>query len=62
MSEQTIAEAFEKNKQWDEAIKKYKEIYREDKSLYILSKLMWCYSRNGDYSSAKICGEKLIEE
>lgn len=62
MSEQTIAETFEKNKQWDEAIKKYKEIYREDKSLYILSKLMWCYSRNGDYSSAKICGEKLIEE
>lgn len=62
MGEQTIAETFEKNKQWDEAIKKYKEIYRKDKSLYILSKLLWCYSRNGDYSSAKKCGEKLIEE
>lgn len=62
MNEQTVAETFEKNKQWAEAIKQYKEIYRKDKSLYILSKLMWCYSRNGDYSSAKKCGKKLIEE
>lgn len=53
MGEQTISETFEKNKQWDEAIKKYKEIYQKDKSLYILSKLLWCYSRNGDYSLAK---------
>lgn len=61
MTEQSIAESFEVNKQWDKAIEKYKEIYQNDKSLYVISKLLWCYSRNKDYSSAKKYCEILIK-
>ena len=61
MTEQSIAKSFEVNKQWDKAIEKYKEIYQNDKSLYIISKLLWCYSRNKDYSSAKKYCEILIK-
>ena len=56
------AELKEKDKDWDNAIKLYQEIVKEDGSVNNLSKLGWCFSRNADYKNAidvfKILAEK----
>ena len=55
------AEEFEKECNWKDAISIYEDLLKENKSVYILSKLAWCYSRYGNYSSAKNMCNMLIE-
>lgn len=56
------ADVYEKNKDWVNAIKLYKEIVVKDSSVNNLSKLGWCLSRNGDYDEAIEIFEKLARK
>ena len=55
------AEDHEKQNDWASALDVYKQVYVQEPTLLITSKLAWCYSRCNDFKAAKIECAKLIE-
>lgn len=53
---------YEKKCDWISAITIYKQIYSQTPTLFVISKLAWCYSRNSNFKEAKVECEKLLEQ
>ena len=56
------AEECEKKNDWKLAIEVYKQLFDQTPNPEMISKLAWCYSRNGDYEAARIECSKLIQK
>lgn len=53
---------YESKCDWLSAVTAYKQIYDQNPTLFVISKMAWCYSRNNDLKAAKIECAKLIEK
>jgi len=56
------AAELEEKRNWPAAITAYKELYAKSPTIFLASKLAWCYSRNNNFKEAKELCEILVDK